>query len=203
MQQQQMQMQAAMVPPVAAPVAGEERAAAPVEDVQEPIQTESSNPVASSQEETRDQAEVDEAESLDEIVNDRDVCEQEEVALANSTSEEEEESMVSEEEEEETSLNTADTDEEGTKQTMSYDEEGTCDGNEAEVKAPRSYDGSLAACEAVGNQKKFFHKDVVLHNMNEHNAGNDLVVRAMYFVPKPKNPNDVVVRIEVSWNIDS
>lgn len=183
--------------------AGEERAAAPVEDVQEPIQTESSNPVASSQEETRDQAEVDEAESLDEIVNDLDVCEQEEVALANSTSEEEEESMVSEEEEEETSLNTADTDEEGTQQTMSYDEEGTCDGNEAEVKAPRSYDGSLAACEAVGNQKKFFHKDVVLHNMNEHNAGNDLVVRAMYFVPKPKNPNDVVVRIEVSWNIDS
>ena len=52
--------------------------------------------------------------------------------------------------------------------------------------------------DAVGDTKKFFHKDVVLHNIGENQNGNGLVIRAMYFVPKPKTEDDIVVRIEVS-----
>ena len=132
----------------------------------------------------------EETSTIDEIAENRDTFEpeDEEIPLVNSdTEEDDEESMASEED---ASLNT--TDDEA---VMSYDEETLI--NE-EVKDTKSYDGSVAACEAVSNQKKFFHKDVVLHNMNEINSGNDLVIRAMYFVPKPKSPEDVVVRIEVS-----
>lgn len=66
-----------------------------------------------------------------------------------------------------------------------------------ENQSQSSFDGSVAASEAVGDQKKFFHKDVVLHNFGD--TGNpNLVIRAMYFVPKPKTPDDIVVRIEAS-----
>ena len=45
--------------------------------------------------------------------------------------------------------------------------------------------------------KKYFHKDVVLNSLDE--GMNNLVIRAMYFVPKPKRFDHVVVKVEVSW----
>jgi hypothetical protein len=172
--------------------------ATPVEET--PVAAPTSEPIdadmvgAESMEEARNEEEAapeEECSTIDEIAENRDNFEPDaETALANTSTEEE--SVQSEEEE--VSVNETD-DDEGTN-VLSYDEE-TYDGNDTEVKDAKSYDGSLAACEAMGNQKKFFHKDVVLHNLNEHNSGNDLVIRAMYFVPRPKSPEDVVVRIEV------
>lgn len=201
MQQQMMQQQQAgmmtRADPTGAPVADESPAAS-VET--EPIDADMLQ--AESVEDARNEEEEapeEEASTVDEIAENRDTFEptdDEQTALANSSTDDEE-SMVSETEEE-PSVGTAETDE-GT--MVSYDEE-TYVGNDAEMKDAKSYDGSLAADEALGNQKKFFHKDVVLHNLNEHNSGNDLVIRAMYFVPKPKGPEDVVVRIEVSAYYD-
>jgi len=66
-----------------------------------------------------------------------------------------------------------------------------------EDQSQGSFEASVAASEAVGDQKKFFHKDIVLHKFGD--SGNpSLVIRAMYFVPKPKTPDDIVVRIEAS-----
>ena len=73
---------------------------------------------------------------------------------------------------------------------------GTYD-NDDDIVQSDTYDGSVAASSAVGNQKKFFHKDVVLHHFGENGMCDNLVIRAMYFVPKPKNADHVVVRIEV------
>lgn len=216
MQQQQMQMaqqqtQQSLMADADTPKAAKASSAAP--DIAAPVEEETvlteprspeesesaeAEPIATQSESCEDARNEDEeqheeeASTIDDMTQNRDTFEpeDEEIPLANTSTveEDEEESMVSEEED--ASLNTTD-DEAG----MSYDEETLV--NE-EVKDAKSYDGSLAACEAVGNQKKFFHKDVVLHNMNEMNSGNDLVIRAMYFVPKPKSPEDVVVRIEVS-----
>jgi len=69
---------------------------------------------------------------------------------------------------------------------------------ENDITRNDTYDGSLAASEAAGDQKKFFHKDVVLHHFGENGQTDNLVIRAMYFVPKPKSPDHVVVRIEAS-----
>lgn len=44
--------------------------------------------------------------------------------------------------------------------------------------------------------KKYFHKDVVLNSLDD--GMNNLVIRAMYFVPKPKQDHHVVVKVEVS-----
>lgn len=44
--------------------------------------------------------------------------------------------------------------------------------------------------------KKYFHKDVVLNSLED--GANNLVIRAMYFIPKPKAEDHVVVKIEVS-----
>lgn len=44
--------------------------------------------------------------------------------------------------------------------------------------------------------KKYFHKDVVLNSLEE--GTNSLVIRAMYFIPKPKEEDHIVVKIEVS-----
>lgn len=150
----------------------------------------------SNAESRNDRNHQEETSTIDDIFENRDANEpDEETAFETrpSTSVDDDESIVSEEE---ASLNTTDDEATG---AVSYDED-TYDGGttEGDIKNELSYDGSLAACQAVGNQKKFFHKDVVLHNLGEHSAGNDLVIRAMYFVPKPKSPDDVVVRIEVS-----
>lgn len=185
-QMQQQAQQAALVAQQNSVVNEEAVDAAPHESG--PIDADMTQSESIEESRNHDEAPAEEA-SVDDTCENRD--DEEQTALANTTTEEEE-SVVSETEEE-PSVGT--TDDEGTRM-MSYDEE-TYDGND-EVKDVKSYDGSLAACEAMGNQKKFFHKDVVLHNLNEHNAGNDLVIRAMYFVPKPKSPDDVVVRIEVS-----
>ncbi|KAL7515935.1 hypothetical protein ACHAWX_001002 [Stephanocyclus meneghinianus] len=150
----------------------------------------------SNAESRNDRNHKEETSTIDDIFENRDANEpDEETAFETrpSTSVDDDESIVSEEE---ASLNTTDDEATG---AVSYDED-TYDGGttEGDIKNELSYDGSLAACQAVGNQKKFFHKDVVLHNLGEHSAGNDLVIRAMYFVPKPKSPDDVVVRIEAS-----
>jgi len=44
--------------------------------------------------------------------------------------------------------------------------------------------------------KKYFHKDVVLNSLED--GANSLVIRAMYFIPKPKSEDHVVVKIEAS-----
>ncbi|KAL7536463.1 hypothetical protein ACHAXR_007914 [Thalassiosira sp. AJA248-18] len=44
--------------------------------------------------------------------------------------------------------------------------------------------------------KKYFHKDVVLNSLED--GANSLVIRAMYFIPKPKADEHVVVKIEAS-----
>eukprot|EP00571_Detonula_confervacea_P017135 CAMPEP_0172312996 /NCGR_PEP_ID=MMETSP1058-20130122/19065_1 /TAXON_ID=83371 /ORGANISM="Detonula confervacea, Strain CCMP 353" /LENGTH=523 /DNA_ID=CAMNT_0013026571 /DNA_START=50 /DNA_END=1621 /DNA_ORIENTATION=- len=51
---------------------------------------------------------------------------------------------------------------------------------------------------AKGNEmsKKYFHKDVVLNSLED--GANSLVIRAMYFIPKPKAEDHVVVKIEAS-----
>jgi hypothetical protein len=43
---------------------------------------------------------------------------------------------------------------------------------------------------------KYFHKDVVVNSLEE--GVNGLVIRAMYFIPKPNVEDHVVVKIEVS-----
>ena len=43
---------------------------------------------------------------------------------------------------------------------------------------------------------KYFHKDVVVNSLEE--GSNNLVIRAMYFIPKPNAGDHVVVKIEVS-----
>jgi hypothetical protein len=208
LQQQQMQMQQGVLqtmvhadPPAAAMMNADEPAAeapetsSPVKFPEVAGNLVDSDEAQAYEDERRNEEASGGASTVDEIAENRDTYEpDEETALANFSTEEEE-SVASEEEEEEE----ATTDDDGTR-NMSYDEE-TYDGADTEVKDAKSYDGSLAACEAMGNQKKFFHKDVVLHNLNDYSAGNDLVIRAMYFVPKPKSPEDVVVRIEVSFGI--
>merc|ERR1712087_871012 len=48
--------------------------------------------------------------------------------------------------------------------------------------------------------KKYFHKDVVLNSLDE--GMDSLVIRAMYFVPRPKAEDHVVVKIEASTVTD-
>jgi hypothetical protein len=170
---------------VSAPVVTTEVVSAPINFVEDQA------PSSKKAKENRYEEEAD--ESLNEISEDRDAFEQEEEeSLLNvepsQSMESQEESMTEEEASVESSKPSYD--------EQTYDPAPTVD---EDIESPESYDGSLAACEAVGDQKKFFHKDVVLHNVGEHNAGNDLVIRAMYFVPKPKSPEDVVVRVEVSF----
>ena len=98
----------------------------------------------------------------------------------------EEESLVSDDEE-----NTS---------VDSSDDEDTYYRDDAQLKDATSYDDGVSACEATGNQKKYFHKDVMVPELNPHSDENDLGIRTMYSVPKPKNPEDVVVRIEVSFD---
>lgn len=43
---------------------------------------------------------------------------------------------------------------------------------------------------------KYFHKDVVVNSLEE--GSNNLVIRAMYFIPRPNAEDHVVVKIEVS-----
>ena len=43
---------------------------------------------------------------------------------------------------------------------------------------------------------KYFHKDVVVNSLEE--GANGLVIRAMYFIPKPNVEDHVVVKVEVS-----
>ena len=43
---------------------------------------------------------------------------------------------------------------------------------------------------------KYFHKDVVVNSLEE--GSNSLVIRAMYFIPRPNAEDHVVVKIEVS-----
>ena len=54
---------------------------------------------------------------------------------------------------------------------------------------------------AKGNEmsKKYFHKDVVLNSLED--GANSLVIRAMYFIPRPKAVDHVVVKIEVSFGL--
>lgn len=44
---------------------------------------------------------------------------------------------------------------------------------------------------------KYFHKDVVVNSLEE--GSNNLVIRAMYFIPKPNAEDHVVVKIEVRF----
>jgi len=61
---------------------------------------------------------------------------------------------------------------------------------------------SSSSSTAKGNDpsKKYFHKDVVLNSLDE--GMDSLVIRAMYFVPRPKAEDHVVVKIEASTVTD-
>jgi len=58
--------------------------------------------------------------------------------------------------------------------------------------------GTAKGATVTGNEmsKKYFHKDVVLNSLED--GANSLVIRAMYFIPKPKANDHVVVKIEAS-----
>lgn len=55
---------------------------------------------------------------------------------------------------------------------------------------------SRATAKGTDASKKYFHKDVVLNSLED--GANNLVIRAMYFIPKPKAEEHVVVKIEAS-----
>lgn len=69
---------------------------------------------------------------------------------------------------------------------------------EAEAEATSTVFTGQSAGTAKGNDasKKYFHKDVVLNSLED--GANALVIRAMYFIPKPKSEDHVVVKIEAS-----
>lgn len=92
-------------------------------------------------------------------------------------------------------------------------EEGTLDENEKSFDSAAELDGAAMQHEqenttafseprsvgtAKGNEisKKYFHKDVVLNSLED--GANSLVIRAMYFIPRPKAVDHVVVKIEAS-----
>jgi len=87
-------------------------------------------------------------------------------------------------------------------------DEGTLDENEnynsgsdlddAATQQEQDNTTALSNPRSVGTKmsKKYFHKDVVLNSLED--GANALVIRAMYFIPKPKAENHVVVKIEAS-----
>mmetsp|Transcript_17270 Transcript_17270/g.36434 ORF Transcript_17270/g.36434 Transcript_17270/m.36434 type:complete len:522 (+) Transcript_17270:77-1642(+) len=64
--------------------------------------------------------------------------------------------------------------------------------------ANRSIVSGKTEITAKGNDptRKYFHKDVVLNSLED--GANSLVIRAMYFIPKPKHLDHVVVKVEAS-----
>ena len=45
--------------------------------------------------------------------------------------------------------------------------------------------------------RKYFHKDVVVNSLEDGMGA--LVIRAMYFIPRPKGEDHVVVKVEVRF----
>lgn len=70
-----------------------------------------------------------------------------------------------------------------------HDETATQDNTVASI-------GTAKGNELNQMSKKYFHKDVVLNSLED--GANNLVIRAMYFIPKPKADDHVVVKIEAS-----
>lgn len=90
----------------------------------------------------------------------------------------------------------------GTSEEKSYDcddadEEYTYD-DTATNQDNTVFSNTHTVTTAKGNEmsKKYFHKDVVLNSLED--GANSLVIRAMYFIPKPKAEDHVVVKIEAS-----
>jgi len=86
-------------------------------------------------------------------------------------------------------------------------EEGTLEENEKSFESGNdlqehdnttAFSNTRSVGTTKGNEmsKKYFHKDVVLNSLED--GANSLVIRAMYFIPKPKAENHVVVKIEAS-----
>lgn len=77
-----------------------------------------------------------------------------------------------------------------------YGDDGTATQVEGAEATSTVFTGQSAAT-AKGHDasKKYFHKDVVLNSLED--GANSLVIRAMYFIPKPKSEDHVVVKIEV------
>eukprot|EP00584_Thalassiosira_punctigera_P013799 CAMPEP_0172550888 /NCGR_PEP_ID=MMETSP1067-20121228/33395_1 /TAXON_ID=265564 ORGANISM="Thalassiosira punctigera, Strain Tpunct2005C2" /NCGR_SAMPLE_ID=MMETSP1067 /ASSEMBLY_ACC=CAM_ASM_000444 /LENGTH=561 /DNA_ID=CAMNT_0013338569 /DNA_START=168 /DNA_END=1850 /DNA_ORIENTATION=- len=93
----------------------------------------------------------------------------------------------------------------GTEEEKSYDCEetysGTYGGDETATQPDNNstvHTATRSVGTAKGNEmsKKYFHKDVVLNSLED--GANSLVIRAMYFIPKPKAEDHVVVKIEAS-----
>jgi hypothetical protein len=109
-------------------------------------------------------------------------------------------------------LSATEEDEEEEEEEEEVSEEGTLDDNEKSYASGSDLEDGVTQQEqdnttafsarsvgtAKGNamSKKYFHKDVVLNSLED--GMNSLVIRAMYFIPKPKVADHVVVKIEVS-----
>ena len=78
------------------------------------------------------------------------------------------------------------------------DEDYTYDETATNQDTAAQFSSTLSLKTAKGDDisKKYFHKDVVLNSLED--GANSLVIRAMYFIPKPKFEDHVVVKIEVS-----
>jgi len=74
-----------------------------------------------------------------------------------------------------------------------YTYEDPTGGENSTVLSKKSV-GTAKGSDSIG--KKYFHKDVVLNSLDD--GANNLVIRAMYFIPKPKAEDHVVVKVEAS-----
>ena len=89
-------------------------------------------------------------------------------------------------------------DDEISQRTDEDDEDYTYDETATNQDTATQFSSTLSLKTAKGDDisKKYFHKDVVLNSLED--GANSLVIRAMYFIPKPKFEDHVVVKIEVS-----
>ena len=87
---------------------------------------------------------------------------------------------------------------ENSQPTDDDDEDYTYDETATNQDTATYFSNTLSFKTAKGGEisKKYFHKDVVLNSLED--GANSLVIRAMYFIPKPKFEDHVVVKIEVS-----
>lgn len=76
------------------------------------------------------------------------------------------------------------------------DEEESVDYDETTASSVISNQKSIETAKGLNVTKKYFHKDVVVNSLED--GVNNLVIRAMYFIPKPKGEDHVVVKIEAS-----
>lgn len=133
-----------------------------------------------------------ERESIEEMPSVGESMEEESIGESASQSEAESQS-----DEEQGTVQTYDDDLSQGSTAVSQDDDYTFEdptgGDHSTVLSKKSV-GTAKGSDSIG--KKYFHKDVVLNSLDD--GANNLVIRAMYFIPKPKDEDHVVVKVEVS-----